>query len=126
MQITFFVLRFRYPWGYIPAMAKRSTKKQPPDCCHDTQHPSYAAQLPSLNRIAGQIEGVKQMIEDRRYCPEVLSQLRAVRAAINAVEANILQTHISACVTDALASGKKKDIDQKITELKELYRRFNG
>ena len=55
------------------------------------KHPSHIENIPRLNRIAGQIEGIKKMIEDGRYCPEIISQLRAVRAAVKAVESNILK-----------------------------------
>ena len=58
------------------------------------KHPSHIENIPRLNRIAGQIEGIKKMIEDGRYCPEIISQLRAVRAAVKAVESNILQKHL--------------------------------
>lgn len=100
-------------------------EKNKANCCDDVKHPDYSAQLPSLNRIAGQIEGVKRMIEARRYCPDILTQLRALRAAVNTVEANILGTHIDSCVTDAFNAGDPKETAKKIAELKELYRRFN-
>jgi DNA-binding FrmR family transcriptional regulator len=99
--------------------------KHKPDCCHDTKHPDHSKQLPSLNRAAGQIEGIKKMIEERRYCPDILVQLRALRAAVGAIETNILESHLDACVTDALKAGNKKDGDKKISELKEIYRRFS-
>lgn len=101
------------------------TKKKP-DCCADmTQHPDYGKELPRLNRIGGQVEGIKKMIAERRYCPEILSQLRAVRSAVNSIEANILETHIDACVNDAFTSGSEKQRKQKMSELKELYKKYN-
>lgn len=95
------------------------------DSCALNHHPDYSAELPRLNRIAGQVEGVKRMIGEGRYCPDILAQLRAIRAASHAIEANILEAHINACITTALTSGSAKDRDKKIAELKALYRRFD-
>ncbi len=85
-------------------------------------HPCHADNIPRLNRIAGQVEGIKKMIEDGRYCPEILSQLRAVRSAVKAVESNILQKHLQHCVAQSFASGEDKN--KKIEELKKLFERF--
>ncbi len=65
------------------------------------------------------------MISARKYCPDILTQLRAVRAAVNSLEANILETHLDSCVTGAFNAGNTKQKTKKIAELKELYRRFN-
>lgn len=81
--------------------------------------------MPRLNRISGQVDGVRRMIDARRYCPDILTQLRAIRAAINSIEASILETHLDACVTDAFDSGDAAERAAKIAELKALYRRFN-
>lgn len=95
-------------------------KKQ--DCCDDhTIHPDYTSELPRLNRIAGQVEGIKKMITDRRYCPDILIQLRAIRAAVHAVESRILESHLEACVTEAFHAGDEAVRAQKISELKDLY-----
>ena len=102
-----------------------ATKKQKDCCAEMSQHPDYSKQLAGLNRIGGQIEGVKKMINERRYCPEILTQLRAARSAINSIEASILETHLDACVNDAFATGDKKQRSEKMAELKELYRKYN-
>ena len=86
-------------------------------------HTNHSENIPRLNRIAGQIEGIKKMIEDGRYCPEIISQLRAVRAATKAVESNILQKHLQSCVAQSFASTE--DRDKKIAELKALFDRFD-
>lgn len=86
------------------------------------QHTLHLENMPRLNRIAGQIEGIKKMIEDGRYCPEILSQLRAVRSAIKAVESHILQTHLQHCVAQSFSSPEERD--QKLQELKTLFDRF--
>lgn len=95
------------------------------ECCQTkAEHPDYSNELKRLNRIAGQVEGVKKMVQDRRYCPDILIQLRAIRSAINAVEANILENHIEACVTQAFLSGSQEDKKQKMAELKDLYLKY--
>jgi DNA-binding FrmR family transcriptional regulator len=85
----------------------------------------HDAELSKLNRIAGQIEGVKKMIAERRYCPDILTQLRATRAAIRTVEANILESHLNSCVADSIAGGNAQDAEKKIAELKDLFKRFD-
>ena len=100
--------------------------RREPKGCRVAVHPECSKQLPSLNRVAGQLEGVKRMIEEQRYCPEILAQLRAVRAAVNTIEADILATHIDSCVALAMESGEGAEKAGKLVELKELYRRFNN
>jgi DNA-binding FrmR family transcriptional regulator len=85
----------------------------------------HDAELSKLNRIAGQIEGVKKMIAERRYCPDILTQLRAIRAAIRTVEANILESHLNSCVAASIAGGNAEDAEKKIAELKDLFKRFD-
>lgn len=84
--------------------------------------PSHLENIPRLNRIAGQIEGIKKMIEDGRYCPDILSQLRAVRSAVKAVEGNILQKHLRHCVARSFADEAVRE--EKIEELKRLFDRY--
>ncbi len=95
-------------------------------CCGEPQHPDHRKELARLNRIAGQVEGVKRMIEERRYCPDILSQLRAIRAAVHAIEANLLEAHLGHCVTEALSAKDTANRQSKIQELKDLYRRFSA
>ncbi len=85
--------------------------------------PSHLENIPRLNRIAGQIEGIKKMIEDGRYCPEIISQLRAIRSAVKAVESRILQKYLQHCVAQSFTNDA--DRDKKIEELKMLFDRFN-
>ena len=100
-------------------------KKKTTDRC-DMQHPDHGGQMASINRIAGQLEGVKKMIEERRYCADILTQLRAIRAAVNTVESRVLEAHLDACVSEALKSGNEANSRKKIEELKDMYRRFNA
>lgn len=91
-------------------------------CCQVADNPSHVENMPRLNRISGQIEGIKKMIEDNRYCPDILIQLRAVRSALRAIESNILAKHLQHCVAQSFSSEKERD--KKIAELKVLFDRF--
>lgn len=70
-----------------------------------------------LKRIEGQVGGLLRMVEDDRYCIDVLTQINAVRAALHRVEGIILRDHVSHCVADAFASGDTHDQRQKVEEL---------
>lgn len=78
------------------------------------------SQRARLGRIEGQVRGVLRMIEDDRYCIDVLTQVRAVRAAIDKVEQEILRDHLQHCVTHAFHGGTSRDRQTKIDELMEL------
>lgn len=77
--------------------------------------------MPNLNRISGQVNGIKQMIEDGRYCPDILIQLQAVRGALKRIEGEILEEHLNACVKDAMRANNPTAQADKIAELKKLY-----
>lgn len=81
--------------------------------------------MPRVNRITGQITGIKKMIEEHRDCPEILTQLRAVRSAIKGLEASILERHLGHCLTDSLSANNPEDIKLKIDELKEVFKRYD-
>ena len=79
-----------------------------------------------LNRIAGQVGGVARMLEEGRYCIDVLTQIRAVKAALARVEDMVLQDHAATCVAEAIASGDEKAQRQKFEELVALFGRFKS
>jgi CsoR family transcriptional regulator, copper-sensing transcriptional repressor len=70
-----------------------------------------------LRRIEGQIRGIAKMVEDDRYCIDVLTQLRAARAALRRVEDEVLNDHVAHCVEGAIASGDAGDQRRKVQEL---------
>lgn len=88
-----------------------------------THHPDYTNELPRLNKIAGQINGIKKMIEDRRYCPDIIMQLKAITSACKSVEAILLEKHLESCVVDAFNADNKEDQEKKIEELTMLYKK---
>lgn len=70
-----------------------------------------------LSRIEGQVRGLSRMVEEERYCIDIVTQISAVRAALRRVEEEVLRDHVSHCVEHAIASGDKVDQRKKITEL---------
>jgi DNA-binding FrmR family transcriptional regulator len=76
-----------------------------------------------LSRIEGQVRGLLRMVEDDRYCIDIVTQLSAVRAALGRVEDEILQDHVAHCVEDAIRSGNAADQRRKVAELMEVLAR---
>lgn len=70
-----------------------------------------------LGRIEGQVRGLSKMVEEDRYCIDIVTQISAVRAALRRVEEEILKDHVAHCVEHAIASGDKADQRDKIAEL---------
>ena len=77
-----------------------------------------------LKKIAGQLRGLEKMIEERRYCVEVLDQVAAAQAALGSVGKLLLKNHIETCVSTALSGRDKSERKQKIDELVKIYGRF--
>ncbi len=65
------------------------------------------------------------MIGEGRYCMDVVAQLRAIQSAARAIEANVLRTHLAACVKDAMTSGTEEALDDKIEELMRVFKRLD-
>jgi CsoR family transcriptional regulator, copper-sensing transcriptional repressor len=70
-----------------------------------------------LSRIEGQVRGLSRMVDEDRYCIDIVTQISAVRAALRRVEEEVLRDHVSHCVEHAIASGNKSDQREKISEL---------
>ena len=79
-----------------------------------------------LRRIAGQVEGVARMVEQDRYCVDVLLQIAAAQAALGQASKLVLRSHVETCVSDALATGKPAERRQKIDELMDVFARYGG
>lgn len=82
-----------------------------------------AGLLTRLRRIEGQVRGVQQMIEDERYCPEVLAQLSAVESALKGVSRALVKNHLRHCATHALQSGDEAERERMIRELVDILGR---
>jgi CsoR family transcriptional regulator, copper-sensing transcriptional repressor len=77
-----------------------------------------------LHRIEGQVRGIERMVEDDRYCIDILTQLGAVSTALESLAVTILDDHVKHCVADALASGDERAAREKTDELLTAVRRF--
>jgi DNA-binding FrmR family transcriptional regulator len=77
-----------------------------------------------LHRIEGQVRGVERMVEDDRYCIDILTQISAVNTALESLAFRILDEHVNHCVTGAIASGDQADAETKTRELLEAVHRF--
>jgi len=82
-----------------------------------------AAARKRLNRIEGQVRGLGRMVEDDRYCIDIVTQIAAVRSALRRLEEEILRDHVGHCVEHAVASGNKADQRRKIEELMAVVSR---
>ncbi len=86
--------------------------------------PRHKDCLNRLSRIEGQVRGVSKMIEEERYCIDLLMQLRAIRAALGKVESEVLKDHADHCIADAVKSGSEKEQREKFSELIDLFDRY--
>ena len=84
-------------------------------------HPCHKKQIPRLKRIEGQLRGIAKMIDEDKYCIDILNQIKAVSSAITSVESRILKTHMTGCVNDALKS--EKELNSKLEELMKTFER---
>ena len=82
------------------------------NCC-DEKHPNYEKHIPRINKISGQLNGIKKMIEEQRYCPEIITPLEII----------MLEKHLESCVLEAFQSKDKNAQAKKIKELSLLYKR---
>ncbi len=80
--------------------------------------------LARLRRFAGQVEGMARMVEDDRYCVDVLMQLASAQAALGQAGKVILRSYVETCVSSALTAGRPKERKQKLDELMDVFTRF--
>ena len=80
--------------------------------------------LARLRRIAGQLEGVMRMVEDDRYCVDILLQIVSAQAALSQVGKVLLHSYVETCVTDAMATGRPTERQRMIDELLEVFSRY--
>ena len=85
------------------------------------RYPKHDELLPRLRRIEGQIRGIARMVEERRYCIDIIQQLTAARKALDQVSLQIMNGHINSCVSDAI---RRQDGAKKVEELMRTITRF--
>lgn len=106
-----------------PKTHKHITKS---DACHDTGHgkshfPSHTAQKRRLGRVKGQLDGIDKMIDDNRYCLDIIFQIRAATSALKSLEKEIMHTHIKSCVKTAIESTDQFEAQEKIDEIMDFF-----
>lgn len=96
------------------------------ECCtHKTKHRSeeeYKALINRLNRIEGQVRGIRKMVENDAYCVDILTQVSAVQAALNAFNRELLANHIRTCVIDDIKKGNDETVDELVSLLQKLMK----
>lgn len=111
-----------YPKG---AEGKGAENNSSSGCCHQNTFRSQEQRkklISRLNRIEGQIKGIRNMIEEDRYCVDILTQSAAANAAINAFNRELISSHIRSCVLRDIKEGKEDTIDELITALQKLMK----
>ena len=79
-----------------------------------------------LSRIEGQVRGIARMLEEDRYCIDILNQVQAIKAALKRVENDILKDHAASCVAHAIKSGNARDQTKKFAELVDVFSRYGN
>ena len=95
------------------------------ECCHKTKERSqeeYTALIHRLNRIEGQIRGIRGMVEKNAYCTDIIVQVAAANAALSAFNRELLGNHIKTCVADNIRSGNDEIIDELMQTLQKLMK----
>lgn len=82
----------------------------------------YAALINRLNRIEGQVRGVKKMLQEDAYCVDILTQVSAIRAALNAFSRKLLDEHIRTCVVDRVRAGEEEVVEELIDTLEKMMK----
>lgn len=82
--------------------------------------PDHKEQLVRLNKIEGQVRGIKKMVEDRRYCMDIIAQVRAVASALKKIELGVMEGHIQHCVKSAIEAKDQKVVDEKMAEIMSM------
>ncbi len=82
----------------------------------------YKNLISRLNRIEGQVRGIKKMVEDQRYCVDILTQVSAVNSALNSFNKVLLAAHIKTCVVDDIKNGNEEVVEELCETLKKMMR----
>ena len=119
-------------WGYnigehkIPNEGIKGVVNKNCVCCSkktkERSEEEYRCLIHRLNRIEGQIRGIKGMVEKDAYCTDILMQVSAVTAALNAFNKQLLANHIKTCVADDIRSGKDETVDELVATLQKLMK----
>lgn len=95
------------------------------DCCMKTKHrdsKEYKSLINRLNRIEGQVRGIRAMVEEERYCVDILTQVSAVQSALNAFNKELLSNHIKTCVVEDIRGGDETVVDELCDTIRRLMK----
>lgn len=94
-------------------------------CCTKMKHRSEKEikdLITRLNRIEGQVRGIKSMVEEERYCVDILNQVSAVQAALNSFNKKLLENHIHSCVVEDIRAGKDEVVEELCETIKKIMK----
>jgi DNA-binding FrmR family transcriptional regulator len=123
LVVMFVIAHLSAPRLHKPSGGMSIDSYTPHPYMSSMQKETKTALLKRLNRIEGQVRGLSRMVEENRYCIDVVTQITAVRAALRRAEEEILRDHVAHCVAHAIASGDTKDQGKKIAEIMEVIGR---
>ena len=106
-------------------MSEKKEEQQSACCCHKKKERSeeeYRRLVNRLNRIEGQIRGIRGMLERDAYCPDILAQAAAANAALNAFSRELLSNHIRSCVVNDVRAGNDEIVDELLDTLQKLMK----
>ncbi len=86
----------------------------------------HHSHLPRLKKIEGQVRGIAKMVEEQRYCVDILTQLKAVKSAVKSLEGKILEEHLNHCVHKAVSARNKKESEEMVKELIDLVKKSSS
>ena len=95
------------------------------ECCHKTKERTdkeYTDMIHRLNRIEGQVRGIRRMLENDAYCTDILIQVSAVNAALNSFNKVLLANHIRTCVAEDIRAGREETVDELVVTLQKLMK----
>lgn len=99
--------------------------KKIPDCCQRTKvrdEKEYKDLINRLNRIEGQVRGVTNMVQNDAYCVDILTQVSAIRSALNSFNKVLLENHIKTCVTEDIIAGNDDKVDELVDTIQKLMK----
>ena len=111
--------------GITNTIEETDTIKETDNCCHKTKErpeKEYKNLIHRLNRIEGQIRGIRGMVEKDIYCTDILVQVSAVNAALNSFNKVLLENHIKTCVIKDIREGKEETVDELLVTLQKLMK----
>lgn len=94
-------------------------------CCDRTKHrelKEYKDLINRLNRIEGQVRGIRKMVEEERYCVDILTQVSAIQSALNSFNKKLLASHIHSCVVEDIQDGRVEAVDELCEIIQKLMK----